>query len=86
MYKLIPKDRLLNSFPCKDSIILNSANQRDRDNIRRGVNESGRVILFYYFFIRSDPTRLNSDKKNLDPYPTRPDLCKIIKYLLIIFI
>jgi hypothetical protein len=54
---------------------------------------SGRVTLFYYFsWPNPNPTRLNSDQKILTH--TRPDgsridltdLCKIIKYLLIIFI
>jgi hypothetical protein len=52
----------------------------------------GQVGL-YYFIIFLDPIRLNSGQKNLNSYPTqsghgstRPDPCKIINYLLIIFI
>jgi hypothetical protein len=42
----------------------------------------------HYFIIFLDPTRpdlFKFESKNLDPYPTRLDPCKIIKYLLIIF-
>jgi hypothetical protein len=45
--------------------------------------DSGRVILFYYYVL-ADLIKFGS--KNLNPYPTRSDPCKIIKYLLIIFI
>jgi hypothetical protein len=55
----------------------------------RGVNGSVRVRSYYFILFLPDPIKFES--KNFDLYPTRrvtdrPDLCKIIKYLLIIFI
>jgi hypothetical protein len=63
----------------------------------RGVNESSHVgfgsgyIILLFFCSDSNPTCLNSGQKILTHTRSnrvmgRPDLCKIIKYLLIIFI
>jgi hypothetical protein len=35
-----------------------------------GVNGSGRVILFYYFFIRTESDPIKFGSKNFDPYLT----------------
>jgi hypothetical protein len=36
----------------------------------RGVNGSGRVILFYYLLILPEPDPFKFRSKNISPYPT----------------
>jgi RNA polymerase subunit RPABC4/transcription elongation factor Spt4 len=59
-------------------------------SLSTSVNWSGWIIIILLSFdpirIRHEPNLITFELKNLNSYLIRSDSCKIIKYLLIIFI